>query len=120
MHIQLGENTWEVRGKGLTLTEVAHRKLEWTWYCMVREVLCDASERPLHFGVSSPSLEMLSELGIYQLGIAAAGRQLWAWASQHTYGISKNFLSLEFSLGEKSHCWWASFLADCTAEGFLE
>lgn len=73
---------------------------------MVREELCGASETS-PFGVvqSSPVQSghafRVRSLSVYQLPTAGHGGQLWAWASKHRYGISKNFLSLEFSLGEK-------------------
>lgn len=86
---------------------------------MVREALCGASERSLHLGVVQFTQSISGDafrvkLGIYQLDIAAAGWQLWA--SQHTDGISKKFLLLEFSLGRKvavcGHCFQQALLED--------
>lgn len=90
---------------------VAHRRLGWTWQCVVREALRGASERPLHFRVVSPVQSISGDafrvrnlsaaLSCPRLDMAAAGRQLWAWASGHRHGVSKNFTSLELSLGRK-------------------
>lgn len=123
MHIQLRENTLEVGEKDLTLTEISRWMWEhtesldelgraWLGRCFV-VLWRDLSVLELF---SSVPLWRCSQsyLSCPQPDIAAAGRQLWARAFKSLYGISKNFLSLEFSLGKKvpfsEHCFQQALL----------